>query len=49
VGEKGSAHSDFVGKPEGRRTLRQPRRLVDNIKMDLKEMGCQGVTQNRDQ
>jgi hypothetical protein len=29
-----------VGKPEGRRTLRRPRRRwVDNIKMDLGEIG----------
>jgi hypothetical protein len=33
-----------VGKPEGKRPLRIPRRKwEDNIKMDLSEMGCGGV------
>jgi hypothetical protein len=33
-----------VGKPEGPRLLRRPRyRWKDSIKMDLKEMGCQGM------
>ena len=31
----------FVGKPEGRRPLGRPRRRwVDNIRMDLQEVGC---------
>jgi len=31
----------LVGKPEGRRPLRRPRpRWVDNIRMDLQEVGC---------
>ena len=31
----------FLGKQEGRRPLGKPRlRLVDNIKMDLQEVGC---------
>jgi hypothetical protein len=30
----------LVGKPEGKRPLRRPRRrLIENIKMDLLEMG----------
>jgi len=30
-----------VGKPEGKRQLRRTRRrLVDNIRMDLQEVGC---------
>jgi hypothetical protein len=30
----------LVGKPEGKRTLRRPRhRSVDNIKMNLRELG----------
>jgi hypothetical protein len=44
----------LVGKPEGKRPLRRPRRRwEDNIKMDLQEVGC-GVmdwidlTQDRD-
>jgi hypothetical protein len=33
-----------VGKPEGERPLGRPRRMwVDNIKMDLLEIGCDGV------
>jgi hypothetical protein len=36
--------SDLVGKPEGKRPLGRPRRRsVDNIKMDLREKGCDGV------
>jgi hypothetical protein len=44
-----------VGKPEGKRTLGRPRhRWVDNIKMDLREIGWGGidridVAQDRDQ
>ena len=31
----------FVGKPEGNRRLGRPRRrLQDDIKMDLQEVGC---------
>ena len=31
----------LVGKPEGKRPLGRPRRrLEDNIKMELKEVGC---------
>ena len=31
----------LLGKPEGRRPLLRPRRrLVDNIKMDVQEVGC---------
>jgi len=31
----------LLGKPEGRRPLGRPRpRLVDNIRMDLQEVGC---------
>jgi hypothetical protein len=33
-----------VGKPEGKRSLGRPRRRwVDNIKMDLREIGWGGV------
>ena len=32
---------DLVGKPEGKRPLGRPRRRwEDNIKMDLREVGC---------
>jgi len=34
----------LVGKPEGRRLLGRPRyRWVDNIRMDLQEVGCGGM------
>jgi hypothetical protein len=33
-----------VRKPEGKRPLGRPRlKLMDNIKMDLQEVGCGGV------
>jgi hypothetical protein len=33
-----------VGKPEGRKPVRRlRRRWVDNIKMDLEEIGCDGM------
>ena len=44
----------LVGKPEGRRPLVRPRRRwVDNIRMDLQELGCVcmdwiGLAQDRD-
>jgi hypothetical protein len=44
----------LVGKPDGRRTLGRPRRRwVDNIRMDLQEVGCGymdwiGLAQDRD-
>ena len=34
----------LVGKPEGKKPLGRPRRRwVDNIKMDLQEVGCRGM------
>jgi hypothetical protein len=44
MGEKRNAYRILVGKPEGRRSLGRPRRRwVDNIKMDLREIGWGGV------
>jgi hypothetical protein len=44
MGEKRNAYRILVGKPEGKRRLGMPRRRwVDNIKMDLREIGWDGV------
>jgi hypothetical protein len=38
--ERRGVHRVLVGKPEGKRPLRRPRRRwEDNIKMDLQEVG----------
>jgi hypothetical protein len=43
-GEKRTAYRILVGKPEGKRQLGRPRcRLVDNIKMDIREIGWGGM------
>jgi hypothetical protein len=40
MGEKRIAYRMLVGKAEGKRPLGRPRRRwVDNIKMDLREIG----------
>jgi hypothetical protein len=52
---KGNAYRILVGNPVGKRLLGRPRcRWVDNIKMDLRERGWDGVdwidmAQDRDQ
>jgi hypothetical protein len=44
MGEKRNAYRILVGTPEGKRPLGRPRRRwVDNIKMDLREIGWDGV------
>jgi len=54
MGEEKGVYRVFVGKPEGRRPLGRPRRRwVDNIRMDLQEVGCgytdwNGLAQDRD-
>ena len=41
MGEDRGAYRVLVGKPEGKRPLgRHRRRWVDNIRMDLQEVGC---------
>jgi hypothetical protein len=42
--EKRNAYRILVGNPEGKRPLGRPRRRwVDNIKMDLREIGWIGL------
>jgi len=54
MGEEREVYRVLTGKPEGRRPLgRSRRRWVDNIKMDLQEVGCGymdwiGLAQDRD-
>jgi len=54
MGEGEGVYRVLVGKLEGRRPLGRPRhRRVDNIRMDLQEVGCGyidwiGLTQDRD-
>ena len=54
MGEERGLYRVLVGKPEGRRPLGRPkRRWVDNIRMDLQEVGCGymdwiGLAQDRD-
>ena len=41
MGEEMGLYRVFLGKPEGKRPLGRPRyRWVDNIRTDLKEVGC---------
>jgi len=41
MGEERGVYRVLLGKPEGRRPLQRPRpRWVDNIRMDLQEVGC---------
>ena len=54
MGEERGVYRVLVGKPEGKRPLGRPRRRwVDNIRMDLQEVGCEyvdwiGLSQDRD-
>jgi len=54
MGEESGVYRVLVGKQEGKRPLGRPRsRWVDNIKMDLQEVGCGymdciGLAQDRD-
>ena len=44
VGESRGVYRVLVGKPEGKTPLRRPRyRWDDYIKMDLQEVGCEGM------
>ena len=54
MGEERGMYRVLVGKPEGKRLLGRPRhRWVNNIRMDLQEVGCGymdwiGLTQDRE-
>ena len=54
ISEERGLYRVLVGKTEGRRPLGRPRpRWVDNIRMDLQEVGCGymgriGLAQDRD-
>jgi len=54
MGEETGVYRFLVGKPVGKRLLGRPRRRwVDNIRMDLQEVGCGymdwiGLAQDRD-
>jgi hypothetical protein len=44
MGEKRNAYMILLGKSEGKRPPGRPRhRLVDNIKMELREIGWDGL------
>jgi hypothetical protein len=44
MGERRGVYRVLVGKPEGKGPLNRPRRRwEDNIKMDLEEVGCEGI------
>jgi hypothetical protein len=44
MGEKRNVYKLLVGEPEGKRTLGRPRRRwIDNIKIDLLEIGVNVV------
>jgi hypothetical protein len=44
MGEIRSAYKILVRKPEGKRSFGSPRhRCEGNIKMDLREIGCEGM------
>ena len=54
MGEEMGVYRVLVGKPEGRRPLGRPKcRWLDNIRMDLEDVGCVymdwiGLAQDRD-
>ena len=54
MGEERGVYRVLMGKPEGRRPMGRPRRgWVNNIRMDLQEVGCWymdwiGLAQDRD-
>jgi hypothetical protein len=52
--KKRNAYRSLVGRPEGKRTLGRARRMWENVRIDLREIGCDGkdwidLAQERDQ
>jgi len=45
MGEMRNSCNILVGKPEGKKTLRRPRRRWEDIRMDLREIGWQAAAQ----
>ena len=44
IGESRGVYRDLMGKPDGKKSLGRPRRRWDdNDKMDLHEVGCEGM------
>jgi hypothetical protein len=43
IGEGRNVHRVLVGKPEGKRPLERPKHRWGGIKMDLREIGWEGV------
>ena len=44
IGERRSVYRVLVGKPEGKKPPERPRHMWEyNIKMDLQEVGCEGM------
>jgi hypothetical protein len=44
MGQRRGVYRILMGKPDGKRPLRRPRRKwEDNIKMGLQEVGCGGM------
>jgi len=43
MGDRRVLYSVLVRKPERKRPLGRPRRRCEDIKMDLQEVGCEGM------
>jgi hypothetical protein len=43
MGEGRGVYRILVGRPEGKRPLGRPRRRLDDIKVDLREIGIDGA------
>jgi len=43
MGERRCIYRVLVGKTKGKRSLERPRRRWKDIKMDIQEVGCEGM------